>query len=848
MHMFFGALLAVAVIVTGGILIGGILAAVSGISGILGMLALGVAKTGVFVITVASLGLSAKAYINTVSGFAGSNLPDITMLPLFAIGPEEIFEGKIAAFDINFFHPKEVIAEFEDENGKKEAINMKEYDDYMTKNPSAVATRFYYKDEKGNEIDTSRQNTAMDLSSTVSNWYYTIRNIAIVFMMLILLYIGIRMMLCSIASEKSKYKKMLVDWVVSMCLMFVLHYVMVFAVNINEKIVKMVSDVAQKRGVYYIPFDEDMDEDRKKSFINSLYESTKTEYNQNYTNKDGKANFLDSDADPNDHVDDIKGFLWFTNLIGQIRLGGQNEDGTTEYIGYTIAYLTLVFYTVFFCFTYLKRVVYMAFLTIIAPFVAMTYSLDKIADGKAQAFNMWIKEYIFNLLIQPMHLMLYVILISMSYELASKSVIYMLVAIGFMIPAEKFVRKMFGFEKAQTPGMLGGAAGAAIAMDGMKRLSSFAGHGNTGAKSGNKPVEKLDKSQEDNSSFSGKGIDFLADQMKNESEGGDQPKFEENSLESNDAINTNSEPNSPALGSSSNNPDDRTRRQIRFAKLGDGIGNARDRINEARDKFDDGIGNIKNKANKLGNNIANSKLGRGASKYIARPAKWTAKKIAQNQDTIAKTIKTGARLTGAVVGAGIGAAAGIASGDISNVGKNMALGASAGDSIGTGLSNRAGSVVSTIQNDYKGAKERKERKKYGENYSEHVKEEKIKELMSGQNYKETRRYIANEYSNELNGKSASEKREILDKKMEQYKEYMVDTGSTDRKLIVKAMKLDKNNPTSNESKSALVMAEAIKKDRKNFDTYKDRLAERSGNKEAANRVANNAARLAGLYK
>ena len=42
---------------------------------------------------------------------------------------------------------------------------------------------------------------------------------------IVLLYVGIRMMLSSIASEKSKYKKMLGDWVISMCLVFVLHYI-----------------------------------------------------------------------------------------------------------------------------------------------------------------------------------------------------------------------------------------------------------------------------------------------------------------------------------------------------------------------------------------------------------------------------------------------------------------------------------------------------------------------------------------------------------------------------------------------------------------------------------------------
>ena len=37
--------------------------------------------------------------------------------------------------------------------------------------------------------------------------------------------------------------------------------------------------------------------------------------------------------------------------------------------------------------------------------------------------------------------------------------VYAIVCIGFLMPAEKFVRKMFGFDKATTVGPLGAAAG-----------------------------------------------------------------------------------------------------------------------------------------------------------------------------------------------------------------------------------------------------------------------------------------------------------------------------------------------------------------------------------------------------
>ena len=132
----------------------------------------------------------------------------------------------------------------------------------------------------------------------------------------------------------------------------------------------------------------------------------------------------------------------------------------------------------------------MAFLTMIAPLVALTYPIDKISDGQAQAFNKWLKEYIFNLLIQPLHLLIYTILVTSAFDLAGKNPIYSLVAIGFLIPAEKLMRSFFGFEKANTPpSMAGAAVGAGLINTGLHQLLHRApsgkggkngGHGNDG--------------------------------------------------------------------------------------------------------------------------------------------------------------------------------------------------------------------------------------------------------------------------------------------------------------------------------------------------------------------------------
>ena len=63
----------------------------------------------------------------------------------------------------------------------------------------------------------------------------------------------------------------------------------------------------------------------------------------------------------------------------------EDDEDTYIAIGWKLIYVVLVIYTVIFVFTYVKRVVYMAFLTIIAPLVALTYPIDKMNDGKAQA-------------------------------------------------------------------------------------------------------------------------------------------------------------------------------------------------------------------------------------------------------------------------------------------------------------------------------------------------------------------------------------------------------------------------------------------------------------------------------
>lgn len=326
-------------------------------------------------------------------------------------------------------------------------------------NPIQEVKYYYYLDDDGEEVKTSKQNMATELRGTISKWYVTLRNIALVAMMIILVYIGIRMLLSTIASDKAKYKQMLQDWFMALLLLFLMHYIMAFSVKIVEKVTDIVdSSVDDKQYFSLIPYSEDSGKEKKfKKFIKEA----------------GLEDcYITADGQPTKDADDASGILYPTNLMGYIRIDAELTTFGTVYIGKALCYFILVLMTIYFVFTYLKRVLYMAFLTIIAPLVAVTYPIDKIKDGSAQGFDRWFKEYVFNLLIQPLHLLLYYILVTSAWNLSSTNIIYSLVALGFMIPAEKLLRNFFGFEKAHTPGLLAGPAGAALTMNAMNSLAN----------------------------------------------------------------------------------------------------------------------------------------------------------------------------------------------------------------------------------------------------------------------------------------------------------------------------------------------------------------------------------------
>ena len=374
-------------------------------------------------------------------------------IPRISVSPDEIFLGQIPLLNANFFRDTETETSQDDQNSS-----------WIKQKVTKALSKF----SDDNDIKSSLEK----LRITIASWYKGLRNIAIIGLMCVLVYVAIRMILSATANDKAKYKKMLSDWIVALCLIFFMHYIMAFAMNLSETM------------VYFFAGDEDSSIGLMGTDANN-HDKIKSDENSNPL--------------PNYVVDDshVHNFLEFTRIYAQL------EDFTHAFT-YLIIYIVLTCYTIYFAFIYLKRFLYLAFLTMIAPLVSLTYPLDKIQDGQAQAFNMWLKEYMYNALLQPFHALIYRVFVLMALEMAGKSLLYTCVAIGFMIPAEKFLKKMFGFDKASTPSPVGAmATGAAMS----KALSNIKSRGN-GDKQGGRNGGNSDEAADSQVRFQGNKNDF----------------------------------------------------------------------------------------------------------------------------------------------------------------------------------------------------------------------------------------------------------------------------------------------------------------------------------------------------
>ena len=323
------------------------------------------------------------------------------------------------------------------------------------------------------EIRNKMYNGRVNLRKTILGWYYALRNLAIIAMLSILVYVAIRMIISSVSSDKAKYKMMLKDWLVAICLIFFMHYIMVGILGITDSI----TDAFGKGG------------NNSTSISNVKAKIEKKIYT------------IDS-SDDETAVSQELSEMW----------------------GYIFIYAALIVLTLIFAIKYIKRALTIIFLILLAPISCITYPIDKIGDGKSQAFDFWFKEFFMEVIIQPFHMLLYVVLIGAATEMAEANLIYAIMCYAIMLPAEKFIKQMFGInEKLGSP--LADMASVAAASGLAKKAAGMLKSGNNGKKGGNSSGSDSDDSENTLPPRQKSGLDAYDEGEENGDDGnGSQPQ------------------------------------------------------------------------------------------------------------------------------------------------------------------------------------------------------------------------------------------------------------------------------------------------------------------------------------
>lgn len=232
----------------------------------------------------------------------------------------------------------------------------------------------------------------MEIRSLIANWYYAFRNFVIVTYLCILIYIGIRMAISSIADDKAKYKNMLKNWFVGLALVIVLHFMIILIIQINNQLLMAIQPTSAETGEY-------------------------------------------------------------TNLMSELFKQAFWVDFTTSF-GSVILYSILTVLTFIFLIVYVRRMITISFLICVAPLITLTYPIDKATDNKSQILNSWLKEFISDVLIQFFHCIIYVVLVQSSFDNMLKAgsldfgaMFVSIVMTCCIFYVEGIVKKLFGLDQ-----------------------------------------------------------------------------------------------------------------------------------------------------------------------------------------------------------------------------------------------------------------------------------------------------------------------------------------------------------------------------------------------------------------
>ena len=282
----------------------------------------------------------------------------------------------------------------------------------------------FFDDLKGEEYSEliwgSSGNGTGGLAETINITYSFFQKIAIVGYLLMIIYMGLRIMIASTGESLSQYKTLFMYWVIGVMILFLYPFVMKYIILLNNTFVEVIAD---------------------NRFVGTGSHYTVEPATLTATQINSATETL-IDVNFEDHPFNSDGSDYMSQIANDAQTGGR--------FAMALAYLILTWQLITLIVHYYKRLFMVGLLITIFPLVTLFYAVDRIADGKSQAFNKWNKEFMLNVLIQSFHAIVYVFVCGTVYATYSSSFgfdyILVITGVTFLFTGEEIIKKIFSQE------------------------------------------------------------------------------------------------------------------------------------------------------------------------------------------------------------------------------------------------------------------------------------------------------------------------------------------------------------------------------------------------------------------
>lgn len=253
--------------------------------------------------------------------------------------------------DINFFNDSEAVKEIKEKNPKAFIIQIRE---------------------------------------GIKTWYYVLRNIAIMVMVIVLMYVAIRMLLnmyTESPENKARYKEMMIAWIKALSTLIIMHIIIYTVIAFNTDIIETIKDVA--------------------------------------------------------HIDDPR-----LQNLNVILLERALDIRLSISFPATILYVMVTFLTIQYFFVYLKRFILVLILIISGPFIIVKTAYESTGKSVSKTYSKWLYDLIINVMEQSIHALFYALFVRSLFEGAMENLLGFLIfwfVLKSMLKLSATVIKLFKF-------------------------------------------------------------------------------------------------------------------------------------------------------------------------------------------------------------------------------------------------------------------------------------------------------------------------------------------------------------------------------------------------------------------